>query len=89
MDRFLKRKQWTPIFINSIGRYSFFRFGFSDFLLGQLTLPPVFIIDDENQNIWEMINSKIYKHKFQFLINWVKPALTGNFSKTWPVFATF
>ena len=47
-----------------------------NFLPNQLTTFPflVFIIDDENQNIWEMtkiLNFKMHKNKFQLLINWV------------------
>ena len=50
--------------------------GSDDALLGQLTtLPlPVFIIDDEGQNTWEMtkiLNFKIYRNKVQLLVNWV------------------
>ena len=55
---------------------NFLKPGFDDLLFGQLTtfLFVVFIIDNENQNIWEMtkiLNFKLYMNKFQFLVNWM------------------
>ena len=47
-----------------------------DFLFGQLTAFQffVFIIDNENQNIWEItkiLNFKMHRNNFQLLVNWV------------------
>ena len=64
---------WT---IHPVFHTNFLRPRSDDLLPGQLTTfpPPVFIIDDESQDTWEMIkilNFKIYRNKFQFLVNWV------------------
>ena len=62
---------WTT---HSIFHTNFLKLKSDDFLPGQLTTFPffVFIIDDENQNIWEMtkiLNFKMYRNKFQLLVN--------------------
>ena len=64
---------WT---IHPVFHTNFLKPGSDDFLPGQLTTfpPPVFIIDDERQNTWEMtkiLNFKMYKNKFQLLVDWV------------------
>ena len=42
-------RDWT---IHPVFHTSLFRFGSTDFLPGQLTPLPVFIIDEKNQNTW-------------------------------------
>ena len=64
---------WT---IHTIFHTNFLIPGSDDPLPGQLTtFPfPVFIIDDERQNTWEMtkiLNFKMYRNKFQLLVDWV------------------
>ena len=64
---------WT---IHPIFHTNFLKPGSDDPLPGQLTTspPPVFIIDDEGQNTWEVtkiLNIKIYRNKLQLLVNWV------------------
>ena len=65
---------WT---IHPVFHTNFLKPGFDDPLPGQLTTPPtpVFIIDDEGQNTWEVtkiLNFKIYRNKFQLLVDWVR-----------------
>ena len=58
--------------IHPVLHTNFFRFGSTDLLPGQLTPPPVPIIDEKNQDTWEMtkiFNSKIFRHRLQFLVN--------------------
>ena len=65
-------RDWT---IHSVFHTNFLRFGFTDLLLGQLTPPPVPIIDEKSQDTWEVtriLNSKVFRHKFQFLVDWVR-----------------
>ena len=65
-------RDWT---IHPVFHTNFFRPGSTDSLPGQLTPPPVFIIDEKNQNTWEMtriLNSKTFRHRFQFLVKWAK-----------------
>ena len=62
--------------IHPVFQTNFLKPGSDDPLPGQLTTtpPPVFIIDDEGQNTWEMtkiLNFKMYRNKFQLLVNWV------------------
>ena len=62
--------------IHSVFHTIFLKPKSDDLLPGQLNpFPfPVFIIDDKNQNIWEMTkfeNFKMYKNKLQLLVNWV------------------
>ena len=64
---------WT---IHPVFHTNFLKPKSDDFLPGQLTrFPPlVFIIDNESQDTWEVIkilNFKIYRNKFQLLVNWV------------------
>ena len=64
---------WT---IHPVFHTNFLRPGSDDPLPGQLTTPPppVFIIDDEGQDTWEMtkiLNFKIYRNKLQLLVDWV------------------
>ena len=64
---------WT---IHPVFYINFLKPGFDDPLPGQLTTspPPVFIIHDKRQNIWEMtkiLNFKMYRNKLQFLAKWV------------------
>ena len=64
---------WT---IHPVFHTNFLKLGFDDPLPGQLTTPPppVFIIDDEGQNTWEMtkiLNFKMYRNKLQLLVDWV------------------
>ena len=45
----------------------------NNLLFGQLTTPPffIFIIDDENQNIWEttkIVNYKMHRNKIKILV---------------------
>ena len=52
-----------------------FRPGSTDPLPGQLAPPPVPIIDEDGQDTWEVtriFNSRIFRHRLQFLVNWVK-----------------
>ena len=64
---------WT---IHPVFHTNFLKPSSDDPLPGQLTTlpPPVFIINDEGQNTWEItktLNFKIYRNKFQFLVDWV------------------
>ena len=64
---------WT---IHPVFHTNFLKPGFDDPLPRQLTTfpPPVFIIDDERQDTWEMtkiLNFKMYRNKLQLLVNWV------------------
>ena len=64
---------WT---IHPVFYINFLKTGFDDFLPDQLTTfpPPVFIIDDEGQNTWEVtkiLNFNMYRNKLQLLVNWV------------------
>ena len=64
---------WT---IHPVFHSSFLRPRFDNFLPSLLTtfLFFVFIIDERNQNIWEMtkiLSIKMYKNKFQLLVNWL------------------
>ena len=73
---------WT---IHSVFHTNFLKPKSDDFLPGQLTTFPfsVFIIDDKNQNTWEMtkiLNFKMYRNKLQFLVLGID--LICNFSKT-------
>ena len=55
--------------IHPVFHTNLFRPGSTDPLPGQLTLSTVPIIDEENQNTWEMtriLNFKIFRHRFQF-----------------------
>ena len=55
-------RDWT---IHPVFHTNFFRPGSTDPLPGQLTPPPVPIIDEKSQNTWEMtriFNSKIFRH---------------------------
>ena len=57
--------------IHPIFHTNFFRPNTTDLLPGQLTPPPVSIIDEKNQNTWEMtkiLNSKMFRNRFQFLV---------------------
>ena len=72
-------RDWTihPIFYTNL-----FRPGSTNFLPGQLTPPPIPIIDEKNQNTWEMtrnLNFKMFKNRFQFFVNWVENVFIGNF----------
>ena len=65
-------RDWT---IHPVFHTNFFRPGSTDLLPGQLAPPPVPIIDENGQDTWEVtriFNSKIFKHRLQFLVNWVK-----------------
>ena len=65
-------RDWT---VHPVFHTNFFRPGSTDLLPGQLTPSPVPIIDENGQNTWEVtriFNSKIFRHRFQFLVNWVK-----------------
>ena len=58
--------------IHPIFHTNLFRFGSTDFLPGQLTPSPVFIIDKKGQDTWEVtkvLNFKMFKNRFQFLVN--------------------
>ena len=64
---------WT---IHPVFHINFLNPGSDDLLPGQLTTPPppVFIIDDEGQNTWEVtkiLNFRIYRNKLQLLVDWV------------------
>ena len=72
---------WT---IHPIFHTNFLKPGSDDFLLGQLTtFPfPVFIVDDEGQDTWEMtkiLNFKMYSNKLQLLVDWIKDRLDWQF----------
>ena len=65
---------WT---IHPVFHTNFLRPRSDDPLPGQLTSPPapVFIIDDEGQDTWEMtkiLNFNIYRNRLELLVNWVK-----------------
>ena len=75
---------WT---IHPIFHTNFLRPGFDDLLSGQLTTPPtpVFIIDDEGQNTWEVTKILTLRYTgINFGFWWIGWGidLTGNFSKT-------
>ena len=66
------RRDWT---IHPVFHTNFFRPGSTDPLPGQLAPPPVPIIDEDGQDTWEVtriFNSRIFRHRLQFLVNWVK-----------------
>ena len=59
--------------IHPVFHTNFLRPGSTDPLPGQLTPPPVPIIDEESQDTWEVtriLNSKMFRHRLQFLVNW-------------------
>ena len=65
---------WT---IYAVFHTNFLKPGSDDPLPGQLTTfpPPVPIINYERQDTWEMkkiLNFKMYRNKFQLLVNWVR-----------------
>ena len=66
--------------VHPVFHTNFFHPGSTDPLPGQLTPPSVPIIDENGQNTWEMtriFNYKIFKHRFQFFVNWVKDRPDG------------
>ena len=70
--KFELSRDWT---IHPVFHMNLFRAGSTDPLPGQLTPPPVLIIDENGQNTWEVtrtLNFKMFKNKLQFLVNWVK-----------------
>ena len=61
--------------IHPVFHTNFLRPGSTDPLPGQLAPPPVPIIDENGQDTWEVtriFNSRIFRHRLQFLVNWVK-----------------
>ena len=72
---------WT---IHPVFHTKFLKPKSDDFLSGQLTSLPflVFIINYKSKNIWEMtkiLNFKIHRNKFQFLVNWVSDRFDWQF----------
>ena len=65
-------RDWT---IHPVFHTNLLRPGSTDPLPGQLIPPPVPIIDEKGQDTWEVtriLNSEVFRHKLQFLVDWVK-----------------